>query len=197
MTSPSLAIETMPTVPGVDAEPQPVPEPRDQAAELFTSLYEQLRRLARREVRRGGAADYVSTGTLVHEAWLQIREREALSFEDPARFLAYASRAMRGLVIDRVRARHSQKRGGKFVITSLDTEHAEQIANPEALQEIGDALDELATLEPGLAEVVDLKFFCGFTLADIASMKGVSERTIQRQWDKARMLLHRALASHG
>src|SRR5215471_5588289 len=123
MNSPSIATLDMPTAKGVDAEPQPAPEPRDQATELFTSLYEQLRRLARREVRRGGAADYVSTGTLVHEAWLQIREREALSFEDPARFLAYASRAMRGLVIDRVRARHAQKRGGKFVITSLDTEH--------------------------------------------------------------------------
>jgi len=98
-------------------------------------------------------------------------------------------------VIDRVRARHAQKRGGAFVITSLDTEHAEQVANPEALQEIGDALDELAKLEPELAEVVDLKFFCGLTLADIASMKGVSERTMQRQWDKARMLLHRALAA--
>ena len=144
--------------------------------------------------RGSGAADYVSTGTLVHEAWLQIRARDALSFEDPARFLAYAARAMRGLVIDRVRARHAQKRGGGVVITSLDTEHAEQIANPEALQDIGDALDELATLEPGLAEVVDLKFFCGLTLADIANMKGVSERTVQRQWDKARMLLHRTLA---
>jgi len=162
MTIPPIAIEDMPTAPGVDAEPPAAPEPR--------------------------------TGTLVHEAWLQIRARDALSFEDPARFLAYAARAMRGLVIDRVRARHAQKRGGGFVITSLDTEHAEQIANPEALQDIGDALDELATLEPGLAEVVDLKFFCGLTLADIASMKGVSERTVQRQWDKARMLLHRTLA---
>ena len=195
MTTPSIAIVDMPTAPGVDAEPPTAPEPRDDAAQLFTALYDDLRRLARREARRGGAADYVSTGTLVHEAWLQIRARDALSFEDPARFLAYAARAMRGLVIDRVRARHAQKRGGGFVITSLDTEHAEQIANPEALQDIGDALDELATLEPGLAEVVDLKFFCGLTLADIASMKGVSERTMQRQWDKARMLLHRALAA--
>ena len=195
MTIPSIAIEDMGSAHGVDGEPPTAPEPRDDAAQLFTTLYDDLRRLARREARRGGAADYVSTGTLVHEAWLQIRARDALSFEDPARFLAYASRAMRGLVIDRVRARHAQKRGGAFVITSLDTEHAEQVANPEALQEIGDALDELAKLEPELAEVVDLKFFCGLTLADIASMKGVSERTMQRQWDKARMLLHRALAA--
>ena len=170
--------------------PDPLPA---HAAALFTSLYQELRQMARREVRRNGARDYVSTGTLVHEAWLRISDRETLSFEEPGKFLAYAARAMRGLVIDRVRAQHAQKRGGHFVITSLDTEHAEQVANPEALQGISDALEELAAVEPQLAEVVDLKFFCGFTLGDIANMKGVSERTVQRQWDKARIFLHRAL----
>jgi len=184
----------MPTSESAAAEPAPEPDARKQAEALFTALYEELRRLARREVRRGGARDYVSTGTLVHEAWLSLGDREKLSFEDPAKCLAYAARAMRGLVIDRVRAQHAQKRGGHFVITSLDTEHAEQVANPEALDGIAEALDELAAVEPGLAEVVDLKFFCGFTLGDIANMKGISERTVQRQWDKARMLLHRALA---
>jgi len=184
----------MPTAESAADEPAPEPDPRKQAEALFTALYDELRRLARREVRRGGARDYVSTGTLVHEAWLSLGDREKLSFEDPAKFLAYAARAMRGLVIDRVRAQHAQKRGGHFVITSLDTEHAEQVANPEALDGIAEALDELAAVEPGLAEVVDLKFFCGFTLGDIANMKGISERTVQRQWDKARMLLHRALA---
>jgi len=176
------------------AAPEAAPDARQQAEALFTALYDELRRLARREVRRGGARDYVSTGTLVHEAWLSLGDREKLSFEDPAKFLAYAARAMRGLVIDRVRAQHAQKRGGHFVITSLDTQHAEQVANPEALDGIAEALDELAAVEPGLAEVVDLKFFCGFTLRDIANMKGISERTVQRQWDKARLLLHRALA---
>ncbi|HUP05549.1 MAG TPA: ECF-type sigma factor [Caldimonas sp.] len=184
----------MPTSESAAPETAPEPDARKHAEALFTALYDELRRLARREVRRSGARDYVSTGTLVHEAWLSLGDREKLSFEDPAKFLAYAARAMRGLVIDRVRAQHAQKRGGHFVITSLDTEHAEQVANPEALEGIAEALDELATVEPGLAEVVDLKFFCGFTLRDIANMKGVSERTVQRQWDKARLLLHRALA---
>ena len=68
------------------------------------------------------------------------------------------------------------------------------VAQPEALQSVGDALDELAQVEPDLANVVDLKFFCGFTLGEIATMKGVSERTVQRQWDKARLLLHSALS---
>ena len=167
---------------------------QEQAAALFTSLYDELRRLARREVRRNGAQDHVSTGTLVHEAWLDISKREQLAFDEPGRFLAYAARTMRGLVIDRVRARHAQKRGGAHVITSLDTQTAEMVAQPEALQSVGDALDELAQVEPDLANVVDLNFFCGFTLGEIAAMKGVSERTVQRQWDKARLLLHTALS---
>jgi len=179
--------------PASDAPLLPAVLSAGDAAHLFTTLYRDLCRLARREVRRNGALDYVSTGTLVHEAWLDIRNRPALNFDEPGRFLAYASRAMRGLVIDRVRARHAGKRGGDFVMTSLDTHHADQVAQPDALQGIGDALEELARLEPELAQVVDLKFFCGFTLGEIATMKGVSERTVQRQWDKARLLLHRAL----
>lgn len=175
----------------------PCPEtaaPPPQAEALFTSLYDDLRRLARREVRRNGARDYVSTGTLVHEAWIDLQGREALSFDEPGRFLAYAARTMRGLVIDRVRARHALKRGAGFEITALDTHTAEQVAQPEMLDGISEALEELAAVEPQLAQVVDLKFFCGFTLAEVARMQGVSERTVQRQWDKARLLLHRALA---
>ena len=163
--------------------------------QLFSSLYADLCRLARREVRRNGAYDVLGTGTLVHEAWLDISRRPDLSFEDRARFLAYAARTMRGLVIDRVRARHAQKRGGGFVITSLDTENADATAQPELLQSIGEALDELAAIEPELARVVDLKFFCGFTMAEVAQLQGSSERTVQRQREKARALLYRALNS--
>jgi RNA polymerase sigma factor (TIGR02999 family) len=161
---------------------------------LFTSLYKDLRRLAHREVRRNGAHDMLGTGTLVHEAWLDISKRPMLDLAEPGRFLAYAARTMRGLVIDRVRARHAQKRGGGVMITSLDTNNADQVMQPEALEDIGEALEELEAVDPDLAQVVDLKFFCGFTLAEVARMQGISERTVQRQWEKARLLLHRALS---
>jgi len=163
------------------------------ASALFASLYDELRRLARREVRRNGGRDFMSTNTLVHEAWLNIGQRSSLSFTERGQFLAYAARAMRGMVIDRVRARHAQKRGGGLVITSLDTQNAEQAAQPEQLERIAEALDELAALDADLANVVDLTFFGGFTLAEVASIQGVSERTVRRQWQKARLLLHRAL----
>jgi DNA-directed RNA polymerase specialized sigma24 family protein len=100
---------------------------------------------------------------------------------------------MRGLIIDDVRRRRSEKRGGLFQITALGTDHADCLASPNALIRIGDALDELADIEPELAEVIDLKFFCGFSFAEIAAMRGVSERTIQRAWEKGRLYLHHAL----
>lgn len=166
-----------------------------QVGALFNTLYADLCRLARREVRRNGAHDLLGTRTVVHEAWLDLRQSPSLEFPTPRHFLGYAARAMRGLVIDRVRGRQTQKRGGGLSITSLDTDHAEQVAQPEFLRQVGDALDELARVEPALAQVVDLKFFCGFTLAEVAVMQGVSERTVQRQWEKARLVLYRALGS--
>jgi len=181
-----------------DHAPRPAAAAAPAAQDLlFTALYDDLRRLARREVRRHSADALLSTSTLVHEVWLSIGSRSDLVFSDqePGRFLAYAARVMRGLVIDRVRARHSQKRGGGLLITSLDTDNAEQIAQPELLQSIGETLDELAALEPELAQVVDLKFFCGFSIPEVAQMQGVSERTVQRQWEKARFLIHKALRS--
>jgi DNA-directed RNA polymerase specialized sigma24 family protein len=92
-----------------------------------------------------------------------------------------------------VRSRQAAKRGGGLDITSLDTAVAEQCAEPVGLQTLSDALDDLAQLEPALAHLVDLKFFCGFSLIEISAMTGVSERTTQRQWEKARLLLQQAL----
>jgi len=176
---------------GADA-PAPSPCPSDA---LFATLYAELHRLARREAARAGPNAVLSATTIIHEVYLDISQRDALVFPDRGHFLAYAARAMRAVVIDRARARGAQKRGGGLDITSLDTEVADSIAEPELLVDIGAALDELAVLEPALAHVVDLKFFCGFAVAEIAAMQGVSERTVQRQWEKARMLLYRALGA--
>jgi RNA polymerase sigma factor (TIGR02999 family) len=162
--------------------------------ELFARLYADLHRLARREMARHGPQVAISPTTLLHEAYLNIQHRGGLVFPDPWRFLAYAARAMRGVAIDRARERARLKRGGDITITSLDTENAEQFEQPEQLPRIAEALDELALLEPELAHIVDLKFFCGFTLAEIAALKNVSERTMQRHWEKARLMLYRALS---
>jgi RNA polymerase sigma factor (TIGR02999 family) len=108
--------------------------------------------------------------------------------------MAYASKVMRGLIISYVRNRQALKRGGGFELTAIVENVPDTAPDGPALERLGDALDELAANEPGLAQVVDLKFFCGFSLREIAAMRGVSERTVQRDWEKARIFLHDSLA---
>lgn len=170
------------------------------SAELFAALYGELHRLADRELQRIGPQLSLGTTTLLHEAYLDLAAREGLRFPDRARFMAYAARAMRGLVIDYVRRSRAQKRGGgAFEITLTDSADRAPAVRSDAdeLQRLSDALDELARLEPGLAQLVDLHFFCGYTLGEIAGMRNVSERTVQRDWRKARMILHHTLAEIG
>jgi RNA polymerase sigma factor (TIGR02999 family) len=162
-------------------------------SDLFTDLYAQLRQIAQSALRRSGPQLTVSPTTLLHEAYLKISGREALAFPDRARFMAYASRAMRRLVIDLVRERRALKRGAGFEITSMPTEAAELAGDSLDLERISDALDQLATVNATLAELVDLHFFCGFSFAEIAALLDLSERTVMRDWNKARLYLHDAL----
>ena len=167
------------------------------AETLFAAFYTELHRLARRELARGGGASLGAT-TLLHEAFLNMSERGEPTFPDRARFMGYASRVMRRVIIDFVRRRRAQKRGGEFHITSFDVRnpthaHAAQVTDAPRLTRLSELLDELGTVDAALAQVVDLRFFCGFTFAEIATMRAVSERTVQRQWERARLYLHRRL----
>lgn len=164
--------------------------------ELFSVLYGELHRLAQRELRRGAFLT-MSPTTLLHETYLNLSGRDSVRFPDRVRFLAYAARAMRGLIIDYVRSRHAQKRGGGFEFTSLPTEAPAAAREDVELEGIGEALSVLGEIEPRLAQVVDLKFFCGFSFAEIGGVMGTSERTAQRDWDKARILLQHHLRAEG
>lgn len=168
-------------------------ESGDSAAadELFSSLYSELHRMAKRELARRGSPASLSVTTLLHEAYLDIAAREGSQFPDRPRFMGYAARVMRGLIIDHARSRNALKRGGEFQITSLKTEAGENPVDAKELSVISDALDQLAKLDPKLAELVDMKFFCGLSFAEIAALEGLSERTVQRRWEKARIYLHR------
>jgi RNA polymerase sigma factor (TIGR02999 family) len=159
----------------------------------FTGLYTQLRQIAQSALRRSGPQLTVSPTTLLHEAYLKISAREGLGFPDRAHFMAYASRAMRRLVIDFVRERRALKRGAGFEITSTPVEAAEVPGESLDLQRISDALDELATVNASLAELVDLHFFCGLSFTEIAALMDLSERTVMRDWNKARLFLHDVL----
>jgi len=161
--------------------------------QLFSSLYSELHRMAKRELARQWAPISLSVTTLLHEAYLDMAQGNDPLFPDRARFMGYAARVMRGLIIDHARNRSAIKRGGKFEITSLEMDVAENPVNAKELSLIGDVLEQLASVEPELAQVVDLKFFCGFSFEEIAAMQGVSERTVQRRWEKARIYLHHSI----
>ncbi len=163
---------------------------------LFSTLYSELHRLAKCQLASKGVPVTLSATTLLHEAYIEMAEREGTSFPDRARFMAYAARVMRGLVVDHARNRRAQKRGGQFEITSMEVDMDGGSADARELSQISEVLDELVKTEPLLAEIVDLRFFCGFTFAEIAAMKGVSERTAQRQWEKARIYLYRKLRTN-
>ena len=174
-------------------------QPRTGSApELFTALYDELHRLAGRQLRRVGGNVTLSTTTLLHEAYLNLCDRPETEFADQGRFIGYAARVMRGIIIDHIRYTHAQKRGGDAVevtLTSSTELHAvrgpDGASIPVDVEQLSEALDALAELEPSLAQIVDLHFFCGYELQEIARLKNVSDRTIQRGWRKARLLLRK------
>jgi RNA polymerase sigma factor (TIGR02999 family) len=168
---------------------------RVAAKALFETLYSELHRMARGELARRGGSVSLSATTLLHEAYLAMASREGPSFPDRSRFMGYAAKVMRSLIIDHARERHAQKRGGLFEITSLETTTVENPVEYREVAEIGEALDELGKVEPALAEIVDLKFFCGLSFAEIAALRNVSERTVQRNWERARLYLHRKISA--
>lgn len=166
---------------------------RSAADALFSALYEELHGLAQRQLARQGSDLTLGPTTLLHEAYLDMSQREGPAFPDRGRFMGYAARVMRSLIVDYARDRRAQKRGGQFQITTLDEDKAGAAPGTEDLAEIQAALERLGVVNPALAEVVDLKFFCGFSFAEIAAMRGISERTVQRNWEKARIYLYRSI----
>lgn len=166
--------------------------PTDDPQALFATLYRELRQLAERQLRRH-AGQFVSPTTVLHETYLDLAGSDA-RFPDRARFMGYAARAMRGVIIDFVRERRALKRGGEFQITELDTQIPQSdAADDRELTRLSEALDELSLRDKRLAQVVDLRYFCGLSFAEIAALRGDSARTVQRDWEKARMLLFREL----
>src|SRR5262245_49919145 len=166
---------------------------RVSSSALYAALYSELHRIASRELNRQGWGVSLGATSLLHEAYFDLSRRDGAAFPDRARFMAYAARVMRGLIVDYARNKRAQKRGGQFELTAVSTDTPAVAPAAGELVRISDALDDLSSVEPILAEVVDLKYFCGFSFEEIAAMKGLSERTVRRYWTKARAYLHAAL----
>ena len=164
------------------------------AGEAFGLLYDDLRRLARARLRPHQTMTLLGTTSLVHEAYLKVVGGDALPVENRHHFFAYASRVMRSVIVDYTRARAAERRGGEAEHVVLDTLLSGQIAAPEndALR-VHEALDTLEQADPRLAQVAEMRFFGGLTEPEIAEALGLSERTVRRDWEKARLLLLAAM----
>lgn len=169
---------------------------REAGDRVVTALYDDLRRQARRHLRQSGGMTLLDTTSLVHEVWLRLADLQGRDYPDRRHFLAYAARAMRTVVIDLVRARQADRRGGGQQVLTLNTAVVEQTPQPEDdVLKVHEALDELTELEPRLAQVVEMRYFAGLAERDIADALGVTERTVQRDWQKARLFLAANLRS--
>jgi RNA polymerase sigma factor (TIGR02999 family) len=167
---------------------------RAAADRAFTLLYADLKQLASSRLRRSGELTLMDTTVLVHESYLRLQGAGVAAFPDRHHFLSYAAKAMRAVVVDLVRARGAQRRGGGEDVLPLDTQVQDQLAShDDEVLRVHEALDELATLEPRLARVVELRYFGGLSEAEIAASLGLTERTVQRDWHKARLFLQVAL----
>jgi RNA polymerase sigma factor (TIGR02999 family) len=168
------------------------PEVRRTARELLPVFYEDVRRVARRERRRVGAGDTLQTTALIHEAFL--RMSGSGSFTQEGHFLRSAAVAMRHALINYARDRVAAKRGSGAAVVSLDDATEVRGPSDEALLEVNDALARLAALSPRLAQVVECRFFAGYGDAETAHALGLTDRTVRRDWIKARAWLRRELA---
>jgi RNA polymerase sigma factor (TIGR02999 family) len=159
--------------------------------ELFDALYGELHRLARAQLyRAGSAADSLDTTSLLHESYLKLIRVDQMVSVNRGHFFAYASKIMRSVIVDLVRERLSERRGGGVSVVTLNTSVVESIVQKdEDLIRINDALEALAQVDSRLVEVVEMRFFGGLTEKEIAEILGVSDRTVKRDWDKARLLL--------
>lgn len=162
---------------------------------LFAAAYQQLRKLARARLRSGPRDTLMDSTSLVHEFYLRFAGAERLEIQDRDHFIRYASRAMRCVIVDFVRKRLAARRGGVKERVTLNSQiHGGDADGENEILRIHEALDELATFDAHMAQVVEMRYFAGMTEQEIAQTLGVTDRTVRRKWEKARLLLADALA---
>lgn len=164
------------------------------ADQLFSQLYEELRLMAHHRLRACEPITLLDTTSLVHESYFRVVDANQVPDFDRPRFLAYASHAMRSVIVDLVRKRHADRRGGGGVKMDLqEIQVAHSRAREDDILRVNDALDELAKADTRLAQVVEMRYFAGLEEREIAAALGVTDRTVRRDWQKARLLLSVAL----
>jgi RNA polymerase sigma factor (TIGR02999 family) len=159
---------------------------------LWSAAYSELKLLAHSRLYHDGQSTLLDTTSLVNESYVKLAGVKTLRIDDRRRFFAYASRVMRSVIVDLVRERRSQRRGGDAPHIGMTMTIADPGATDEPLR-IHEALLELETLEPRLGRVVEMRYYGGLSDPEIAEILGVNVRTVGRDWDKARLLLREML----
>ena len=163
--------------------------------DLMPVVYDELRRLARRYMRREGPGHTLQTTALVNEAYIRLVDQKRVTWQNRAHFFGIAAQLIRRLLVDHARARHRLKRGG----AALKVEWSEQISSPVSRQmdlvALDDALNRLANLEPQKSRIVELRFFGGLSIEETAEALNISQATVKRDWSFARAWLHREMTS--
>ena len=167
----------------------------DALGELYGLLYPELHRLAHSRVRRSGDMTLLDTTSLVHESYLRFEQTGAVTIRGRAQFMAYAAQVMRSVVVDAVRRRRSDRRGGDAIHVELDEAHAVPALDPRESEvlRVHESLEELAAINARLVKVVEMRYFAGMTEMEIAGVLGLDVRTVARDWEKARLFLHACL----
>jgi RNA polymerase sigma factor (TIGR02999 family) len=167
---------------------------RMAADQAFAMLYADLQRLAHSRMRRSGDMTLLDTTALVHESYLRFQSAGELEFSDRQHFLAYAARVMHTVVVDLVRARQADRRGGGAEHVTLNTTISDSATrHDDEILRVHDAMSDLASTDQRLANVVEMRYFGGLSEQEIAQTLGVTERTVQRDWQKARLFLSTVL----
>ena len=162
--------------------------------ELVALLYPDLRRMARAKLASNDTITLLDTTSMVHEVYLKLHHVARVDASCRGQFMAYAARAMRSVIVDFARKRRAEQRGGGIADATLATEILDgSAATDDDIARVDEALRELEKTDPRLKQVVEMRFFGGLTEQEIAEALGVNERTVRRDWDRARMLLSVAL----
>lgn len=162
----------------------------DSTSRMFPLLYEELRRLARSRLAAGGRSTLLDTHSLLHESFMRLQHAGHSDLADREHFLAYAATTMRSIVVDHVRRRKAERHGGDVSHVTLDTAVANELgSSDDEILDIHDALETLGKVEPRLVQVVEMRYFAGLSEIEVAAALGITDRTVRRDWERARLLL--------
>ena len=165
--------------------------------DLFSLLYTELKRMAHGQLYKSGGQAELDTTSLVHESWLRCAEKGWIDGADRAVFFGYVGRVMRSVVVDHIRSRQAQKRGGEVVCVTLTTGIEGEVIADERVLQIDHALDSLERLAPQFSQLVEMRYFAGLSVREVAELRHVSSRTVEREWEKARAFLYQLMGEPG